>query len=207
MVRPFYFVTILGVAFTVAAFQGQGNEEAATSTAGKPGKPASAKAKEVASRDDISKALGKRITVHFEKTALESVLAEIAKQTGVQIVLSEPYCQEQGIDPEFPVTFRAKQWRGAFLLTVIGEQFGLTWVRDNGFVHVLPEVIAADDLQTRVFDVEELLIYERTHRPRLVRAQSAGIWFRQASAFTRTQRPTDCNDGARLRPADLAGQG
>ena len=106
--------------------------------------------------EKIEKALEQTTSLEFEETPLREVVVYLKKLHSMNIVLDLKALNDEGLDPETPVTFCIKNVKLRSALNLMLHPFDLTYaIRDEVF-EITTGTEAQERLDTRVYTVTEL---------------------------------------------------
>jgi general secretion pathway protein D len=142
---------------------GVSGQEAVLSLPGLPGlspPPAVTKTSAVEEEDDnraVRKSLEKRISVHFEDITFKDAMKQLAGQLEVTVLLDPEGMEEAGVTPDQLVALQLPPARARNVLKLLLEPLHLTIVVRNGVLMVTSEEKAGEMLETRVYNVRDLV--------------------------------------------------
>ena len=109
----------------------------------------------VASAENVTQAMQKKITLDVEEIPLFKFLAELGKQAEIPILLDRISLEELGYSVDTPITYRCKE-KPLRLVEDCLWTLELTWVSRFGVLEVTTQEEAEQNLSTSVFEVTDL---------------------------------------------------
>jgi hypothetical protein len=109
--------------------------------------------------------LEKTVDLEFDDKPMDEVVAEIGRQLGVRIWLDTVTLADEGVVIDQPVTIHLRGISGRSALALILEQAQLIWVIEDEVVKVTTSAKAGEILETRVYDMTDLVDPEDATRP------------------------------------------
>ncbi|MCA9228150.1 MAG: hypothetical protein KDA47_21155, partial [Planctomycetales bacterium] len=109
-----------------------------------------------AKNHEIAKKLKQSFQVEFVDTPLTDVAKFLTEQLGVSVVIDRLSLQDDGIDPNVAVTFKARATADRLLLHML-EPLGLTYLVDDEVIQITTPTQAEARLTTRVYPVYDLI--------------------------------------------------
>lgn len=100
--------------------------------------------------------------VDFQNVALGDVFQSFRERTGLNLAIDWNAIQTLGVDKTTPVTMTAHGLTAgktlALILDSAAPNHALTYYVDHGIVHITTQAVADQDMITRVFPIEDLLV-------------------------------------------------
>ena len=109
----------------------------------------------VASAENVTQAMQKKITLDVEEMPLSRFLAELGKQAEIPILLDRISLEELGYSVDTPITYRCKE-KPLRLVEDCLWTLELTWVSRFGVLEATTQEEAEQNLSTSVFEVTDL---------------------------------------------------
>lgn len=157
LAAPFVFVLILAVMGMIGLTlrQGGGSSPPApvVRTPTRVGISEGAARREVA----IRRALDRDVAVDYRKVPFDKVLADLGRQLDVPIQIDYPTLADEGVALDQDVTITRATLTGTSALRQLLEPLQLTWIVQNELLFVTTSVRAGETLETRIYDVDDLI--------------------------------------------------
>lgn len=105
----------------------------------------------------IYRALRAKGKLNVEEMTLEDVIAKLATEHNLQILIDKPTLTDEGVSLETPITLSVSDVTLRSLLNLVLGPQQLTTIIRHEVLNVTTTTKAADDLDTRMYDVRRLL--------------------------------------------------
>jgi hypothetical protein len=119
--------------------------------------PVLAASEDTAELTKIRTKLANPVTLEFVETPLSDVIDFLRDFTGVNIVLDKPAIDEEGVNSDTPISVHLQSIRLSSALSVLLEQFNLTWLLQDECVLLTSRVVAARRMVTWSYPVGDLV--------------------------------------------------
>jgi hypothetical protein len=100
----------------------------------------------------------------FTETPLEQVKSYLQEHLNVQFYLDRRVLDEAGITSDTPITFSMKNVPFEMMLRLISKEINATYYLDNGVVIITTPDEAEQNLETRVYRVDDLILTQSTDK-------------------------------------------
>lgn len=122
--------------------------------------------------------LKRKVTVNFDQKPLDAAIAELAQVTQADIRLDRAALEEEGLSAQSPVTAQLADRPLQFVLQILLEQAGGSWMLQDGILWVTSIEESEYLLKAAVYDVRDLCRNaSEAHALRdALRKQTSGLW-------------------------------
>ncbi len=110
--------------------------------------------------DAILRGLAEKVTLHFDQTPLSDVADHLAETLDIPIVIDESRLDDVGLLPDEQMTLHISGVSARAALTTMLRDLDLTWTLRHEVVLITTPEEEYNTLQTRVYDVADLLILD-----------------------------------------------
>jgi len=106
----------------------------------------------------INRVLQDKTTFEFEEQSLQEVVIYLQDRHEITIILDKKALDDEGLDPETPITFSVKNVSLRAALRQMLHDYDLTYIIENEMLVITTATAAQDRLSTRVYPVADLVI-------------------------------------------------